>query len=364
MIRFASPHMLWLLALVPLAVAIMRARRPAAVTFSSVALTDAIGASLRAQLAWLPALLRILALTAVIIAAARPQHGTGQTRTSAEGVAIMGVVDRSYSMANPMRYGGEELTRLDVVKRIFTEFVTGAAPGAADRTRPGDALPGRPHDLIGLITFAALPETVVPLTRIHDPVVGLVDQVELVPENSALNHTAIGDALALAAARLRNAETDIRARADIENADDESFTIRSKAIVLLTDGEENYGDIAMSQAAELCAELGIKIYAIGIGGDVIVRNPLGQAMVIRGGSGQRDRALKALAESTGGKSWSADDADALRRIYAEIDDLEKTEVRSVEYTTYDERFTIPATAALTLLALELILSLTLFRRLP
>ena len=83
MIRFASPHMLWLLLLVPVTVLIMRARRPAALTFSSVALTDAIGPSLRTQLAWLPPLLRILALTAIIIAAARPQHAA-RTRPDGE----------------------------------------------------------------------------------------------------------------------------------------------------------------------------------------------------------------------------------------------------------------------------------------
>ncbi len=361
--RFESPWLLLLLVLVPVVGVLLAWRKRSGVRFSSVALTEPVPPSLRVQTRWLPGVLRVVAVALLVVAAARPQFGTGQTITRANGVAIIGVVDRSYSMASPMVLGGEQVTRLEAVKRVFTEFVTGTPEDERGR-RLGESLEGRPHDLVGLITFAAYPEMVVPLTRIHDPVVELVDRVELVPERSMENRTAIGDGLALAAARLQRAEEEIAQRDDFTGAASDEFTIKSKVIVLLTDGDENFGDIPMREAAELCAQTGVKVYAIGIGGYSTMIDPITGQQVRVPARGFDERRLRALAGATDGRYWGVDDADALRGVYAEIDDLETTEIEAVDYTTYDERFAIPALAALVLLVAELVLRVSVYRRLP
>src|SRR5690606_5573136 len=142
--------------------------RPAMV-YSSVDLFEGVGTSLRARMMWLLPALRALGLAFLIVALARPQQGIGEVRTTARGVAIMAVIERSGSMQTPMLYDGATMTRLDVVKEVFRRFVTG----------DGHTLKGRDEDLIGLVTFAAMPQTVCPLVRIHDTLVNLAAGVSL-----------------------------------------------------------------------------------------------------------------------------------------------------------------------------------------
>lgn len=354
--HFDSPHLLLLLLAVPVVVVISwrQARRRAAVRFSSVGVMDGLPRSWRQRFMWIIPVLRAGALAALIVALARPQAGIGEVRRTAEGVAMMIVVDRSWSMTERIDFDGQEMMRIDVVKRLLKEFVLGN----------GRDLPGRRDDLLGLITFARFPETVCPLITDPEMLVKLVDSIELAPTHSETERgTAIGDAISLAAARLQRAESDLARRSGSDAIPE--FTITSKVILLMTDGDENVGEVRSPQAARLCADWGIKVYAIGIGGGQpnMIRTPFGLQRV-----GETypfdERALRRIAEVTNGIYRAAMDADSLRRVYAEVDKLDKTRIISTEYTNYEERFKPYALAALAALTLEVLLATTVLRRVP
>jgi len=351
--HFDVPWILWLLPLAPLLawVGAWRRRR-AAVRFSSRQLTAPVRATWRSRFMPLIPLLRAAALASLIIALARPQRGIGEIRTSAEGVALMFVVDRSWSM-NERLDPNEPTTRIDVVKRLSTEFITGNDRG----------LKGRLDDLIGLVAFGKYAETVCPLVRIHETLTKLIDTIQLAHPQSFDAGTAIGEGLALAAARLKDAEAEL-ARRNQDEADPD-FTIKSKIIVLLTDGDENTTTIAATQAAQLCADWGIRIYAVGIGGGTVrtVQTPFGDRQITVVG-GFNEQLLNRIAEMTGGLYRSASNRQGLDDIYREIDRLEKTEIHSKEYTSYEELFLPWALAAAGLLLAELVLGSTWLRRTP
>ncbi len=351
--RFATPQAFLLLPLL-LVVAwfYLRRGRTATVRFSSLRRVSTLGRSLRLWARPLLLALRLAALALLIVALARPQTSRSETRASTEGIALEVVVDRSSSMQAEMDFEGERLSRLEVVKRVFTEFVVGN----------GDDLPGRPHDLIGMIAFARFADTVAPLVRAHDALVQFVQGAKIV-QLEAEDGTAIGDALALAAARLKRAEEDIARWTDSGNTD--AFTIKSKAIILLTDGRNNAGDVTPGQAAALARDWGIKVYAIGIGGGeefITVRTPLGTVRVPTGG--MDEATLRTVAEVSGGRYFVAADGDALRNVYREIDRLEKTEIETLELSQHDEAFLPYALAAGLLLLSEIVLSNTWLRRAP
>ncbi len=297
----------------------------------------------------LPLVIRVLALIALAVALARPQMGTERVLDVSRGVAIEMVVDRSSSMSADFRFRGLQLNRLDVALRLFDDFITGRGQ-----------LTGRPSDLIGLITFARYADTICPLTLDHNALVGFLPTVKLVDRESE-DGTAIGDAVALAAARLHTAEEQLAS----ENGESREYEIKSKVIILLTDGENNAGERSVEEAAKLAAAWGIKIYAIGIGGqnETTVRTPLGTYTVPMG-RGVDKQALETLANTTGGIYRVADDARALEAVYEEIDKLEKSEFESTRYLDYREMFAPFALAGLALLGLAVVLDGTVFRRLP
>ncbi len=320
--------------------------------FSSLKNAKAAGDSVRRRLALLPLALRVAAILLVIVALARPQMGREKVKDVTKGVAIEMVLDRSGSMGAEMEYGGGRLNRLEVVKRVFEEFVTGN----------GRELEGRPNDLIGMIAFARYADTMAPLTLGHGALVRFLGSVDLVKRRSE-DGTAIGDALALAAARLKTAEEEIAKYADESGTE---YDIKSKVIILLTDGQNNYGRRAPVEAAELAREWGIKVYTIGVGsgeGVTTVRTLLGSFKVPTGG-GVDAKTLERIAEVTGGVFRIAEDEESLRSIYAEIDELEKSEIESVRYVDYREMFVPFAAAAMIALLLEAALASTIFRRIP
>ena len=351
--RFAAPQAFLLLTLLPLvAWFYLRRGRTATVRFSSLRRVGSLRRSVRLRARPLLLVLRLAALALLIVAIARPQMSRSETRVSTEGIALEMVVDRSSSMRAEMDFEGERLNRLEVVKRVFTEFVVGN----------GDDLPGRPHDLIGMIAFARFADTAAPLVRAHDALVQFVLGTKIV-QFEAEDGTAIGDALALAAARLKRAEEDIARRTEHGTAD--AFKIKSKAIILLTDGRNNAGDMTPGQAAALARDWGIKIYAIGIGGGeefITVQTPLGTVRVPTGG--MDEATLRTVAEVSGGRYFVAADGDALRNVYREIDRLEKTEIKTLELSQHDEAFLPYALAAGLLLLAEIVLSNTWLRRAP
>jgi Ca-activated chloride channel family protein len=353
-VHFESPWAFLLLLAIP---ALLwrghRRRASASIRFSSVQNAGNTGKSLRQRLGFIPAALRALALVFLIIALARPQKGLEQVREINEGIAIEMVVDRSGSMAAEMQYQGQRLNRLEVVKRVFQDFVLGGKGN----------LKGRPSDLVGMIAFARYPDTVCPLTLAHGALPRFLETVKLVQYKTE-DGTAIGDALALAAARLRTAEEALAEQT--KNLEKKEYAIKSKIVILLTDGENNCGERNPLQAADLAAKWGIKVYTIGVGGGesvTTINTPFGDYKVPMGG-GIDEGTLKEIARRTGAIYRSADTANALYDIYEEIASLEKTSIETVRYTDYKEEFALWAMLALACVCVESGLAATVYRRIP
>lgn len=354
--EFATPWALGLLAVVPLVVWWgVRSRRRGAVVFSSSELVERVSGGWRVRgLRMLP-VLRAAGLILLVVALARPRAGVGRVETTADAVAIEVVVDRSGSMGMEMESDGVMSTRLETVKRVLREFVMG-------NEAQGGKLAGRKQDVIGMVSFARAAETVCPLVRDPETLVELAETVDVVRERSE-DGTAIGDGVALAAARLQRAEEELRSRPESQGRD---VKIKSKIIVLFTDGDNNAGERTPAEAAKLAAGWGIKVYAIGIGSGIsyqTVETPFGKQRVAVGG-GADAATLKEVASLTGGIYREADDAGAIRAMYEEIDRLEKTSIETVRYTDYKEQFTLWAALGAGVLALEMALGSLVFRRAP
>jgi Ca-activated chloride channel family protein len=362
---FHAPWILLLLLILPaLAWIGRRQRQTASVRFSSLTNMKRCRMSLRQRLRPLLLVFRLACLALLIVALARPRKGTVLSEISTEGVAIEALVDRSGSMQAEMDYYGEKLNRLDVVKRVLADFVKGD-----DRK-----LEGRSGDLIGLITFARYADTLCPLVLSHNVLLEFMKQTNIVRLKSE-DGTAIGDGIALAAARLKKAEEEILRRrqkmglsglADTDESVPEAFKIKSKAIILLTDGRNNVGQYDPRAAAQLAQEWGIKIYTIGIGSAhayTSIQTFMGAFKMPTQDDLDEDL-LKAIAQDTGAFYSRADDAASLRAIVQKINDMEKTEVKTIQYTKYSERFNRWALPALILLMLEMIASCTVFRKIP
>ncbi len=337
--QFQSPWMFAFLLLIPALLYYELRRRPgSSLRFSSTAGADRLPASWRFRLAWLPLALRAAALLLLVVALARPVSGRDPVRNVTEGVAIQMVVDRSGSMGIGMDYKGETLSRFEVVKRVFSDFVLG----------DGRDLRGRPDDLIGVVAFAGFADTISPLTNSREALRGVLKELTVIRDASK-DGTAIGDGIALGAARLKSAEQEAAAAA----AAGDAYRIKSKVLILLTDGEQNAGKRSPAQAAALAAQWGIKIYAIGVSS--------GSGGGFPSAAGEL---LRQAAEATGGIFREAGDERSLRAVYGEIDRLEKSEVHTLQYLSVRELFAPLTLAALALLCLQLLLSATALRRLP
>ena len=346
--QFESP---WVLLLLPAVAGLpllrhLIARRRVGLGFSSATLAAAARPSLRHRLVWLPVALQVLALPLLVVALARPREGQERVVDVSRGVAIELVLDRSGSMGTPLTAQQDSRNRLQAAKEVLSRFIHGDEAG----------LEGRDDDLIGLVTFARYAETVLPLTLAHDAADGFLRSIELATERSEYG-TAIGDALALAAARLHRAEAQLAA-----DGDSSTYEIKSKVIVLLTDGLNNTGARTPREAAELARDWGITVHAIGLAGAPESRG--GAGMLRRPRVEMDERELRAIAEITGGLFRIAGDADALSAVYREIDQLERSEIEAVRYLSYRERFVpLALAAALCILAASL-LEATVLRRSP
>lgn len=355
MVRFESPWALLIL-LVPLLAWLWRRRcrrRRAALGFSSVANARRAGKTLRQRLLWIPMALRLAALVLLAIGLARPQAGREKVQEVSQGVAIEMVLDRSGSMQVEMDFEGAMLNRLECAKEVFSRFVFGH----------GGHLEGRPNDLVGLVTFARYADTVCPLTLSHGVLKPFLGTIKLA-DTEAEDGTAIGDAVALAAARLQTVEESL---AKQTRKDKDTYKIKSKVMILLTDGENNCGKRSVLQAGELARKWGIRIYVIAVsGGDVyqVFQTPFGK---IRKKVNMRPidtTDLEKIARETGGFFRKATDARTLQDVYSEIDSMERSEVESTRFVDYRELFAPFVLAALVLLVVEQLLACTCFRRLP
>lgn len=351
----------WFLLLLPLAaLGFWRLwRKRPTLRFSATARAKTAGPGLVARMRWLPMALRALALGLVVLCIARPVRLNENTRTITEGVAIQLVVDRSSSMlAMDFERQGRAVDRLAALKDVVDRFVQG-----------GGGLAGRADDLVGLVTFARHADSMSPMTLDHEWLLAALKDVQPAEPGSGEDGTAIGDGVALGAEKLRDAT---------ENRGDESRRIKSKVLVLLTDGENNAGDIEPMTAAELCQTLGIKLYTIGMGtrgmAPMPIKTPFGVQMM-RQPVTIDENLLRAMAERTGGQYFRATDSRSLDGIYAKIDELEKTvteQKRSVQAKDLSvESFRLgplplpPVLAlALAVLLLEIALSHTRWRTLP
>ena len=326
--EFAYPWVLWFGLVLPVmwAVSIAGDRRRHGVASSVPTRLAAAGSSLRMRLRWLSPLLLSAGLLAGLVALARPREAITDTKSLQEAIAIELVVDRSGSMKEAAKFAGGTATRLQAVKQVVEEFVLG----------DGDQLKGRPGDLLGLIVFGTYADTMMPLTQSHDVLVDAIRRVEL-PRVESERSTAIGDALVLACARLKAAEDSMKA-----DLDRPEFEISSKAIILLTDGENREGVYSPTQASRLAADWGITVYIIGI--QAQQRN-----LLFRSGQQINDQRMIAVAEHTGGQYWAVESLDDLAGVYATIDELERTEVQISETTRFEELYHPFAVACLGLL---------------
>ena len=338
---FANPEFLWL---APLAAVLAwwwpRRPRPA-LRYSDTRLVAGLltGRARRAE--WGGAALRGLALLALVLAAAGPRQPDLRTRLPAAGVAIVLVLDVSGSMgeADAVWAAGEKpVTRLEAAKRAFRLFVGGG--DAPDGTHFGP----RAADPIGLVTFAAVPQTACPLTLNHSVLLQVADaQTPTVGVDAGTN---VGDAIADGVARL-----------------DAAGDGRRKVLILLSDGEHNVSRAAPDdplrprQAAQLAANLGVAVYAIDAGGDP----PAGAGADVVGQRRAGREALRAVAEMTGGRSFAASSGADLLAAYREIDALEKVEVESHVYRRHHEYYPWCAAAAVALLFIAHVLDKTRWR---
>lgn len=316
---FDSPwYFLLLLTLPFLAWRLFAPQRKSAVRFSSLKMVKDLSPTIRQRLTWLPRLLTLAAILFIILGLARPREGREQKVTTSEGIAIEMVVDRSGSMqAMDFKINDEHVDRLTAIKKVAGDFVEGK-----------EELDGRFNDLVGLITFAGYADGITPPTLDHAHLVSQLNHTQIVTSRNE-DGTAIGDAISLAVEKLNALD----ARSDEK--------VKSKVIILLTDGENNAGVVEPIQAAELAETLGIKVYTIGVGtkgeAPVPVTDPFSGKKVVQWMPVNIDEAtLQKVADLTHGKYFRATDTDSLEKIYEEIDALEKTKVEAQHYTDYRE----------------------------
>ncbi len=337
--------------LIPLlAASFSRQKKSTAVRFSSLGNVKKVRPSRRYRLQKLPALLRVLAVTAFLIAFAMPRKGDETTPVSTSGIAIQMVVDHSGSMQQEMNYRGEPISRLGAVKKVFKDFVLGDG-----------GLKGRKNDIIGLTSFAAFVEENCPLTLDHDNLTNFVDTIDFAARHE--DGTAIGDAIYHASLSLMSAEGILK-----EAGEEKEYSIQSKIIIVLTDGENNAGEKTPAEAAQFAKENGIKIYTILIssGGTRTIRHFLFGDFQIASGAFEYERAvedMKEVADITDGRFEEATSVESLENIYRTIDRLEKTEFKE-RFLRYHERFQYPVFAGFSFLLMEIILGATWLRRVP
>lgn len=272
--------------------------------------------SLRVYLLHVPFVLRVAVIVLLSLALARPQLSNRWSKESTEGIDIMMALDISGTMQ------AEDLkpNRLEAAKAVATDFVI-----------------DRPNDQIGLVVFAGESFTQCPLTTDHAVLVNLFKSVKF---GMIEDGTAIGLGLANAINRIKDSET------------------KSKVVILLTDGSNNRGEIDPQTAAEIAKTYGIRVYAVGVGSHgqarVPVQTPMGTQYMMMD-SEFDEETLRQIASTTGGAYFRATDNSSLKKIYEEIDQLEKTKLRVREFSKRTEHFAPFLIAAVMCLLLEIII---------
>jgi len=305
--KLAHPWLLLLLLVIPVLLWWRAHRRGPAVNFPDGALLKKLPVSLTVRLQPVLTALYALGLACLIVAIARPQRGLQESRVNTEGVDIVLLLDISPSMRETI---STQQSKLDAAKQVIENFVS-----------------KRKDDRIGMVGFAALPYSIAPLTLDHSWLIGRIQPLQA---GALGDGTAIGDAIASAANRLRESKA------------------KSRIIILLTDGENNCGELSPENAAQASAALNIKIYTIGF----TLNKNIG------------DEALKRIAEKSKAEFFRARDLKTLEEVYDRIDKLEKTEIEMQQFTRFEEKAGGWLIAALIFLTLEKVFSLSRFGRIP
>jgi Ca-activated chloride channel homolog len=325
-IEFAQPYFFGLFILLPILIVWYfktNSKRSASIAVSSTA-AKGLG-SWKASFIHLPFILRLLTLSLIIVALAKPRTRDEQQRAEGEGIDIMLCIDVSGSMT------AQDLTpnRLEAAKSVAIDFVN-----------------KRPTDRIGVVIFSGESFTQCPLTTDQSVLVSAIQNIR----NGLLEDgTAIGDGLSTGVDRLR------------------AGTSKSKVIVLLTDGENNGGLIDPKTAKEIAKSFGIKVYTIGVGTDGTAmtpeNGPLGVVMKPQKVSID-EKLLTEIATETGGQYFRAKDNNSLSEIYTTIDGLEKSKVEITKTIHYQDKFFPLVMAAILFLFIEVLLRYLVFRKSP
>ena len=312
----------------------------AALTFSSTAALRALGRTNAARAGKFLRAIFLLSVALFAVAMARPQLGKSLTQVEASGIDIMVVLDVSGSMlTKDFTVGGDSATRIDAIREVTRKFIE-----------------GRPNDRIGIIAFAGRPYVVSPMTLDHDWLLQNLDRVRI---GLVEDGTAIGSAIAAAANRLNDKRS------------------KSRLIVLLTDGENNAGKIPPNTAAEAVKALKIRFYAIGAGINGIAPAPVfnpqnGKPLTDMFGNVVyqnqpvhfNEAGLKEVAKIADGQFFRATNMKSLEQIFRDIDKMEKTTVMVKKYQEYRDLFPACIMAGCGLLVAQLLLSQTIWKKLP
>ncbi|MBI4000052.1 MAG: VWA domain-containing protein [Candidatus Omnitrophica bacterium] len=327
MIRFHSPEYFLILLLIPVLYFLTQVRKKSTIRFSSLGMIKNLNIQGTLSRRWILQAMRYLAFVLMITALARPQEVEAEREFETKGIDIVLSLDISGSM---LAEDFKPINRLAVAKEEGKKFIK-----------------SRENDRIGLVVFARKGYTQCPLTLDYEVLTQLLDEVEI---GLIKDGTAIGLGIGTAVNRLRDSRA------------------KSKVVVLLTDGENNAGNVDPITAAELAKSFGIRIYAICIGrGGLVpfpIEDPIFGKRYVQAEVKIDEKTLKRIADITDGRFFSAGDPQALAQAYKQINELEKTEVKVKEYSSYHElyhRFLIPG---ILLLLIEVCLGNTVFLKLP
>ena len=326
---FEYPELLWLLVIPALLVLHyiyleISERHPHLRVSTSVPWT-AGGRSFMALLRHVPFILRVFALSMIIVAIARPRSSEEMERVDTEGIDIVLAMDVSTSML------ARDLTpdRISASKDIAIEFIA-----------------QRPTDRMGIVVFAGESFTQCPLTTDRATLINLMKEVQT---DLIEDGTAIGNGLATAVARMKDSDA------------------KSRAVILLTDGVNNRGEISPQMAAEIAKTYGVRVYTIGVGKEGMAPYPVMTpwGIEVQNVKVEIDEALLAeIAESTGGRYFRATDNTKLAEIYSEINKMEKARTTVDSFPIYKELFVQYALLALLAILIELVFNWFIIRRLP
>ena len=326
---FEYPGLLWMM-VVPVLLVLhyiwieLSGRRPHMRVSTSVPWTLK-GHSLMSFLRHVPFLLRIMALVLIIVAIARPRSSQDMERVDTEGIDIILAMDVSTSML------ARDFTpdRINASKDIAIEFIS-----------------QRPSDRMGIVVFAGESFTQCPLTTDRATLINMMKEVQT---DLIEDGTAIGNGLATAVARMKDSDA------------------KSRVVILLTDGDNNRGEISPQMAAEIAKTYGIRVYTIGVGANGMAPYPVMTpwGVEVQNVKVEIDEALLSeIADATGGRYFRATDNTKLAEIYSEINKMEKARTTVDSFPVYKELFGRYALLALLALLLELVFNWFVIRRLP